>query len=259
VRDIPHLNKLGVNVVRVYALNASADHSDCMKSFDDAGIYVLADLGDGVEDIFRTQTAAWTHSLQDRFEGLIDTFHDYGNVLGFIIASEVVTDRNRTAAMPLVKAAVRDVKAYIKTKGYRSIPVGYSGSEDASVQKVPSYMVCTDLWNNPSIDFYGITLYSWCGESTLEESGYQRQIQNFRSYPRPVIITEYGCNRPSPRSFTEVSAIYGEKNMTDVFSGAIAYQYYNDSYSYGESYFVSEAIIQITSFWVRYFIDRTEY
>jgi hypothetical protein len=204
-----------------------------MKSFDDAGIYVLANLGDGVDDIFRTQTPTWTYTLQDRFTGLIDAFHEYNNVLGFIVASEVVTDRNRTAAMPLVKAAIRDVKSYIKTKGYRNIPVGYTGSEDLSMQKVPGYMVCTDLWNNPNLDFYGLTLYSWCGESDLEASGYQRQLQNFKFYPKPVIISEYGCNKPTPRSFSEVSAIYGEKSMTDVFSGAIAYQYYNDSYSYG--------------------------
>jgi hypothetical protein len=224
-------------VIRVYALNASADHSACMLAFDDAGIYVLADLGDGIDDIFRTQTPTWTYALQDRFSGLVDSFHEYSNLLGFVVASEVVTDRNRTAAMPLVKAAVRDVKNYIKLKGYRNILLGYTGSEDVVVQKVPSYMVCADLWNNPTIDFYGITLYSWCGKSSLEASGYQTQLQNLRSYPKPVIISEYGCNNPSPRSFTEVSAIYGEKSMAEVFSGAIAYQYYNDSYGYGEFFF----------------------
>jgi hypothetical protein len=233
-RDIPHLTKLGVNVIRVYALNASADHTACMQSFNDAGIYVLANLGDGVQDIFRTQTPTWTHPLQGRFTGLVDAFHDYSNLLGFIVASEVVTDRNRTAAMPFVKAAVRDIKAYTKTKGYRNIPVGYTGSEDVAVDQVPQYMVCSDIWSNPVIDFYGITLYSWCGDSNMVVSGYQRQVDRFRSYPQPVIISEFGCNKVSPWSFPEVASIYGDKGMTDVFSGAIAYQYYNDSYGYGE-------------------------
>jgi endo-1,4-beta-mannosidase len=213
-----------------------------MQSFEDAGIYVLADLGDGIEDIFRTQLPTWTYTVQRRFNKLIDSFQNYNNVLGFVVASEIVTDKNRTAAMPFVKAAVRDVKAYLKMKGYRNIPIGYTGSDDVVVQKVPAYMVCTDIWNTPVIDFYGISLYSWCGDSNLEASGYQRQIQNFRSYPKPVIISEYGCNKPSPRSFTEASAIYGDKAMTDVFSGGIAYQYYNDSYGYGKFLSAFQAI-----------------
>lgn len=234
MRDIPHLIKLGINLIRVYALDASLDHSPCMRLFDDAGIYVLADLGDGLEDIFRTQRPTWTHALQDRFNTLIDSLHEYSNLFGVIVASEIVTDRNRTAEMPFVKAAVRDVKNYIKTKGYRNILVGYTGSDDVAVQKVPSYLVCADVWNNPVIDFYGVSLYGWCGNSTLQASGYQRQIQNLQSYPKPVIISEYGCTQPSPRNFLEVAAIYGEKSMIDVFSGAIAYQYFNDSYGSGE-------------------------
>lgn len=237
MRDIPFLVKLGVNVVRVYALKTTADHSACMKSFDDASIYVLANLGDGVEDIFRSQTPTWTYEIKERFTRLIDEFHDYGNILGFIVASEVVTDKNRTIALPFVKAAVRDVKNHIAIKGYRDIPVGYTGSEDESMQKTPFYLVCTDLWNNPMIDFYGVTLYSWCGDSNMEASGYQHQAESFRSYPKPVLISEYGCARPSSRSFSEVSAIYGDKDMTHVFSSAIAYQYYNDSYGYGQILF----------------------
>ncbi|KAF2672971.1 hypothetical protein BT63DRAFT_466487, partial [Microthyrium microscopicum] len=232
-RDIPEMIKLGINLIRVYALNASSDHSACMRSFDDVGIYALIELGNGIEDIFQTQRSTWTHVLQDRFEKLVDDFHEYTNVLGFIVASEVVTDRNRTTAMPFVKAAVRDTKTYIKAKGHRNIPVGYTGSDDVAVSKVPSYLVCADVWSTPTIDFYGVSLYGWCGESNLEASGYQRQIQAFQAYPKPVIISEYGCKKPSPRAFKEVSAIYGEKSMTDVFSGAIVYQYYNDSYNSG--------------------------
>lgn len=40
-RDLPYLRQLGVNAVRVYSIDPAKDHSDCMKAFDDAGIYVL--------------------------------------------------------------------------------------------------------------------------------------------------------------------------------------------------------------------------
>lgn len=38
------MKDLGVNSIRVYHVDASANHDGCMKAFDDAGIYVLIDL-----------------------------------------------------------------------------------------------------------------------------------------------------------------------------------------------------------------------
>lgn len=38
------MSDLGANTIRVYHVNATGDHDGCMKAFDDAGIYVLADL-----------------------------------------------------------------------------------------------------------------------------------------------------------------------------------------------------------------------
>lgn len=40
-RDIPYLQQLGVNAVRVYSVDASADHSHCMSALSQAGIYTL--------------------------------------------------------------------------------------------------------------------------------------------------------------------------------------------------------------------------
>jgi len=59
-RDLPYLRQLGVNAVRVYSIDPAKDHSDCMKAFDDAGIYVLyvvasSDLFDISPRFFATQ------------------------------------------------------------------------------------------------------------------------------------------------------------------------------------------------------------
>lgn len=43
-RDAKLMTELGTNTIRVYHVDPSADHDGCMKAFDDAGIYVLADL-----------------------------------------------------------------------------------------------------------------------------------------------------------------------------------------------------------------------
>merc|ERR1711939_1132286 len=44
--------------------------------------------------------------------------------------------------------------------------------------------------------------------------------------------SEYGCNNVSPRTFTEVPALYG-KEMTSVFSGGLIYEYSEEPNNYG--------------------------
>lgn len=43
-RDIPYIQKLGMNAVRVYAIDPTLNHDDCMNAFADAGVYVFAAL-----------------------------------------------------------------------------------------------------------------------------------------------------------------------------------------------------------------------
>lgn len=40
-RDLPHLQALGVNVVRIYSVNSSLNHDACMTAFEGAGIYTM--------------------------------------------------------------------------------------------------------------------------------------------------------------------------------------------------------------------------
>lgn len=45
-RDVKLMQELGVNTLRVYHVDGSADHDGCMKVFEDAGIYLTIDLDD---------------------------------------------------------------------------------------------------------------------------------------------------------------------------------------------------------------------
>lgn len=83
-----------------------------------------------------------------------------------------------------------------------------------------------------SIDFWGYNIYSWCGISSYEQSGYKARTEEFKDYAVPVLFAEYGCNKVEPRTFTEVKALYGDAMAQD-WSGGIVYMYFQESNDYG--------------------------
>lgn len=229
-RDIPYLQQLNTNVIRVYAVNTSLDHSECMSALNDAGIYVIADLSAPAESINRNDPT-WTIDLFNRYKEVVDVFANYTNVLGFFAGNEVTNDSNNTDASAFVKAAIRDTKQYIDDQDYRSIPVGYSSSDDAEIRvDIADYFTCGD--DDVRADFYGINMYEWCGKSSFTTSGYAQRTEEFSNITVPVFFSEYGCNEVTPRPFTEVQALFGT-NMTDVWSGGIVYMYFEEENNYG--------------------------
>lgn len=43
-RDASLMKKLGANTIRVYHVDAKADHDGCMSALADAGIYAMVDM-----------------------------------------------------------------------------------------------------------------------------------------------------------------------------------------------------------------------
>ena len=60
---------------------------------------------------------AWTTNLLDLYINNINAFYQYPNILGFNIGNEVTDSSNATVAAPFIKAAARDVKAYLCVAG----------------------------------------------------------------------------------------------------------------------------------------------
>ena len=173
----------------------------------------------------------WTVELFQRYVSVIDELAPYDNVLGFFAGNEVSNNNSNTDASAFVKAAVRDVKAYIAGRGYRQIPVGYAANDDASIRAdIANYFACAPA--DAAVDFYGLNIYEWCGNATFQSSGYEARTEEFANYSVPAIFSEYGCNTVLPREFTEVQAIYSDE-MTGVWSGGIVYEYFQEVNDYG--------------------------
>ncbi|KAH0279172.1 carbohydrate-binding module family 43 protein, partial [Aureobasidium melanogenum] len=245
-RDIPYLTALKTNVIRVYAIDPSKNHEDCMNAFADAGIYVMSDLSSPDKSIDRDDPA-WNDDLYTRYISVVDSLANYTNTLGFFAGNEVSNSKNTTDASAFVKAAVRDTKAYIKAKGYRALGIGYATSDDAEIRThMADYFDCSsDTTNN--IDFWGYNIYSWCDPSDFVTSGYKARTEEFANYSVPVFFSEYGCNTNGVRTWGETTTLFSS-NMTDVWSGGIVYMYFETSNNYGLVSIVNEKVSTLADY-----------
>ncbi|MCJ1423304.1 1,3-beta-glucanosyltransferase gas1 [Sticta canariensis] len=264
-RDVYFLKDLQINVVRTYVIDPYQDHSKCMAVFSQAGIYVIADLmAPGY--MIAAVDPLWNSVLYHHYITVIDTMHNYSNLLGFILGDDVINGISQDSSGPYVKAAVRDMKAYIRDRNYRPIPVGYVSSFYCNIDDhhvlptaipitspdpikfavpidvgiaevrtstsvaptdIPDYLNCGDKRDN-NIDFWGANIRSWCTGSNYTSSGYANATSDFSSFSVPVFLAAYGCPTASSRDFSEIVTIYGHL-MSSVWSGGIIYQYFSHS------------------------------
>jgi hypothetical protein len=88
--DASLMKELGANSIRVYHVDPDAAHDDCMKTFEDAGIYIWLDL-----DTFDTQITQdapqWNQTQLEAFQKVMDAFQGYDNLAGFFVGNEVIT------------------------------------------------------------------------------------------------------------------------------------------------------------------------
>ena len=186
-RDVAEFKKLGINTVRVYTVDNTANHDACMTALANAGIYLALDVNTPKYSINRANPGPSYNAeyLQSLF-ATIDAFAGYDNTLLFFSGNEVINDENTTNCAPYVKAVTRDMKQYIGSRGHRAIPVGYSAADvESSRYDLAQYMNCgTD---DQRSDFFAFNDYSWCDPSSYTQSGWDQKVALFGNYSIPLL------------------------------------------------------------------------
>jgi hypothetical protein len=196
-----------------------------MSLFSQAGIYTIIDLSLPQNGSIDRLQPTWTTSLLNIYTKSIDAFSKYDNVLAYNIGNEVVISPNGTSAGPFVKAAARDIKAYLASKSSSAL-VGYAAIDGGWRRPFADYLGCDPSGANSgatSLDLYGLNNYGWCGNSTFDTS-YAGVLSDFTSYQIPSYFSEFGCITSPPRLWTEVASLFSSQ-MSDVWSGGIAFSY----------------------------------
>lgn len=269
-RILPKLKELNVNTVRVYVIDLTKkneqgvelreEHGKAMDALKKAGIYVSLELaspkyGDNLNRIAPQYTA----SLYRRYTAVIDEMAKYDNTLNFSLGNEVVfpgliaanvlkkcqggngnedqpdcieaANKAITGDAAVLKSLARDMKAYIKKKGYRQIPVGVAMQDTPNTPKIPNsapgkedlklidtatvanYYACGDE-PDQRMDFVALNAYRYTNQNTNVPQ-YVSIINDYHldKMPVPFYLSETGGgNRPLAgveRDWATISWTYG--------------------------------------------------
>jgi hypothetical protein len=124
--DIANLRDLGINAVRLYAVDPSANHDAFMCGLQEAGIYVMLGLLADCEDcgigawvgVNAEPPLCYTSTVKDRGRFVIRSFSKYDNLMAFSAGNEVSIYADdgaggpREANVPCQKKFLRDMREY---------------------------------------------------------------------------------------------------------------------------------------------------
>jgi len=264
--DLDAIANLGANTVRLYNVDPKNNHSKFMEKAASLGIYVIVPLNGKdwgflpafpAPDCYTQEIEGYGNvgvNALSFAKQVVKEFSQFNNTLLFTVANELAqNDKNGWAAFPCVKALTRDVHLYQKSCGssMRRVPLIYSDVDMGAGDRgeVARYLTCALDSEEDAVDVYGLNVYSWCDETypgdgladNFQYSPYYEIKKDFKDLAVPMLFTEFGCNLgvfktkcpyPDGRTWPEVKHLVG-KDMGEIISGAIAFQFSMDKEEYG--------------------------
>lgn len=154
--------------------------------------------GAGTTTTFRP----YTPRLLEECFAVTECMSQYNNTLGIVVANGALSTVYSTAAAPMIKMVIRDVKRYMavaqESAGQRQLPLGYSASNSRLILRT-TFNYFTAGQPQETVDFFCVRTsahmtfislrlipnqyanFNWCGESTMQRSGYEAEVGT-RSY-----------------------------------------------------------------------------
>lgn len=249
-RDIASFVALGVNAIRVYAIDPGLNHDAFMCALKAVGIYVIVGLAADCQDCavqWEDPPACYPATLKTRGEFIISQFAKYENVLGFSAGNEIALSANSNLGnLPCQKKFLKDMRQYVRdctaSSNMRHIPIGIIFADHERAAKAQYYNCQSSTPGDDDdlemAEFLGINAYLHCDGNavTIDQLvGYQTLLQDFASYGMtiPVMWTEFGCLNESfetigattaQRNFLQVDALFSP-SYQEVFNGGFVFEY----------------------------------
>jgi hypothetical protein len=137
--------------------------------------------------------ATWADIEFANMRLFIKAFAKYNNTLGFVFRPAQINETNAVQLAPIVKAGIADLKSYLEDKEYRSIPIGTTLEDNASIRReTQEYLVCASSSTDttPLADFIGVNNFAWCGASSPSRAGFQDLVTDSSGHFIPVFLAE---------------------------------------------------------------------
>jgi hypothetical protein len=215
-RDIPYLKELGVNTLFIGFVRHESVHTTCLSKFQDAGIYVLVNLESPSAALASTET--WDHAMYQRYTRIINSLAKFSNVLGFWILGV-------PQAQPLLRAAVRDIKQYMRDTGHRAIPIG-AWTPAPSVFYLTDYLTCGE--DSTALDFllYGLAYDRICPQFVPRMREDLDALISIRPSV-PLFVMANACNVSVLVDSNILLSTYSD-NYTAIHSGGCLFPYFDN-------------------------------
>lgn len=103
---------------------------------------------------------SWNIALLDQYLATLNNLLPYPNLLAVNVGNEVVTATSNSDSATFVKAATRDIKAYLASKK-SGVLVGYASADGLTWRyDLAAYLTCGSAAT--SLDIYGLNSYQVC-------------------------------------------------------------------------------------------------